>query len=56
MSKQCEIAGLSHSSFNRGHGESEENLSMMWLIDEQYSKRSTLWLTKDDGGAEKDGL
>jgi len=40
VSKQCELVGLFRSSYYyRGHGESEENLTLMRLIDEQYLRR-----------------
>ncbi len=40
VSKQCELVGLSRSSYYyRGHGESEDNLTLMRLIDEHYLRR-----------------
>ena len=50
--RQCELMGLNRSTlYYRGMGESEENLRLMRLIDEQYlrcpfygSRRMTVWL------------
>jgi len=50
--RQCELLGLNRSTlYYRGVGESEENLELMRLIDEQYlrtpflgSRRMTVWL------------
>ncbi len=50
--RQCELLGLNRSTlYYRGVGESEENLKLMRLIDEQYlrkpfygSRKMTLWL------------
>src|SRR5262249_565819 len=52
ISKQCELLGLARSSFYyEAARESEENLSLMRLIDEQYTRvpfygrpRMTAWL------------
>jgi putative transposase len=50
--RQCELLGLNRSTlYYRGVGESEENLKLMRLIDEQYlqrpfygSRKMTRWL------------
>ena len=50
--RQCELLGLAHSSFYyRPHGETAENLQLMRLLDEQYTRtpyygirRMTAWL------------
>ena len=50
--RQCELLGLSRSTlYYHGVGDSEENLRLMRLIDEQYlrrpfygSRRMTVWL------------
>ena len=52
--RQCELLGLNRSTlYYRGAGESERNLTLMRLIDEQYlrtpfygSRRMTWWLEK----------
>lgn len=52
VARQCELVGLSRSSYYYASvGESEENLRLMRLIDEQYlktpfygSRRMTVWL------------
>jgi putative transposase len=52
IQRQCELAGLVRSSwYYKGRGESEENLRLMRLIDEQYTRtpfygerRITAWL------------
>jgi putative transposase len=54
--RQCELLGLNRSTlYYRGVGESEENLRLMRLIDEQYlrtpfygSRRMALWLQSQD--------
>jgi putative transposase len=53
--RQCELIGLNRSTlYYRGVGESEENLRLMRLIDEQYlrcpfygSRRMTVWLQSE---------
>ncbi len=52
IARQCELVGLARSSFyHRPQGESAENLSLMRLLDEQYTdtpyygvRRMTAWL------------
>ena len=52
IARQCELVGLAHSSYYyQGAGESAENLHLMRLLDEQYTrtpfygiKRMTAWL------------
>jgi len=54
ISRQCELIGLARSSFYyQAAGESEENLLLMKLIDEQYTRtpfygvpRMTAWLRR----------
>lgn len=53
--RQCELLGLSRSTlYYRGAEESETNLCLMRLIDEQYlrtpfygSRRMAVWLLED---------
>jgi len=52
IARQCELVGLARSSYSyQGAGESMENLQLMRLLDEQYTrtpfygiKRITAWL------------
>ena len=52
--RQCQLLGLNRSTlYYRGVGESDENLALMRLIDEQYlrtpfygSRRMTIWLVE----------
>ena len=52
VSRQCELLGLSRSSYYYGSSRDDEyNLKLMWFLDEQYTKvrfygvrRLTAWL------------
>lgn len=63
MRRQCELLGLNRSSWYRGSPcgqESEENLALMRLIDEEYtrhpfygSRRLTVWLNRQGYGVNR---
>ena len=58
ITRQCDLSGLSRSSlYYRSRGESEVNLELMRLIDEQYTRtpfygspRMTAWLRRQAYG------
>jgi putative transposase len=61
IARQCELLGLARSTYyHEAAGESEENLRLMRLIDEQFlerpffgSRRMTQWLTRQGCGVNR---
>ena len=56
--RQCKLLGLSRSSYYReAVGESEENLGLMRLIDEEYTRHPFyLWVQEDEEVSERTGV